>query len=45
MLNNSGPRIDPCSTPNKVSIHELNWLFILTLCLRSVGNHSDLKIL
>ena len=24
MFNNSGPRIDPCDTPNQVSNHELN---------------------
>ena len=36
ILNKSGLSIDPCGTPATISSHELNWSFILNLCLRSV---------
>ena len=32
MLNNRGPKIEPCGTPNNISLHDLYLLFILTLC-------------
>ena len=32
MLNKRGPKIDPCGTPNKISSHELNPVFIFVFC-------------
>ena len=32
MLNNKGPKIEPCGTPNDISLRELYLSFILTLC-------------
>ena len=34
MLNNKGPNIEPCGTPNSISSHELYVKFILVLCFR-----------
>ena len=31
ILNNIGPNIDPCGTPNNISLHELYLSFIFTL--------------
>ena len=38
MLNNNGPSIEPCGTPNKISCHLLYVEFILVLCL--TNNHE-----
>ena len=32
ILNNKGPKIDPCRTPNKISSQELELSFIFVLC-------------
>ena len=32
ILNDKGPKIDPCGTPNNISTHELYLSFIFTLC-------------
>ena len=32
MLNNKGPRIDPCATPNTISTQERYGIFIFVLC-------------
>ena len=32
ILNNKGPKIDPCGTPNNISPHELYLSFIFTHC-------------
>ena len=34
MLNSKGPSINPCGTPKKISLQELNESLIFTLCLR-----------
>ena len=32
ILNNKGPKIEPCGTPDDISLHEPYLPFILTLC-------------
>ena len=32
ILNNNGPKIDPCGTPNNFSLHEVDLSFIFALC-------------
>ena len=36
MLNNNGPSIEPCGTPDRISCYELYVSDILVLCLRDV---------
>ena len=36
MLNNKGPRIEPCGTPAFILENKFNELFTFTLCFRSV---------
>ena len=39
MLNNKGPKIEPCGTPSNISPHELYFSFILTLAFYLRGNY------
>ena len=40
ILNKKGPKIDPCGTPNNISLHELYLSFIFTLFFYLRGNHA-----
>ena len=39
MLNNNGPKIDPCGTPNNFSLHEVDFHLFLRFVLYLSGNY------
>ena len=45
ILNNKGPKIEPCGTPNNISLQELYLPFIFTLCVLPVEHMQPYKIL
>ena len=42
-LKKSGPIIDPCGTPKRISLQELYVLFILTFCLLLSKKNVDIS--